>query len=613
VTATNAGGSTTSTNEICVTISSPNAAFNTVPSSLCANGAEVALTPTQAGGTFTGPGVSGTTFNPGTANVGANTITYSITDGAGCTSTSNQTIQISAAVNGTFEALPTDVCADASAITLVPAQTGGTFTGSGVSGTSFNPANAGVGLHSVTYSIANGACSASTSQNITVNELPNASFTGLQPTYCLNSNDATLSPINGSGTFSGPGMMGDMFSPSSAGLGVHTINYTVVSSSGCSSQTSLNTEVVDVASSAFSGLNSTYCTADAPAALVPTQAGGTFSGVGVEADSFNPLAAGSGQHTITYTVDFGGCSSSTELTTSVFTSPDATFSGLSSSHCVGDAAEMLVPVLAGGNFVGADGDMFNSNTEGTFEVTYSVISADGCTTTSSQTTTVHALPNASFTGLNATYCLNDNSTELTPATIGGTFTGADGGMFNPLTAGVGQHVVSYDVTSEFGCSASSSATTLVNALPVASIQLSNGSLVAPANLDTYSWANCTSGAVVVGETNHVYTPTATGSYAVTVSQNGCAATSECVEVSVSFVDEHNLVAKVYPNPASELLNVSASQAGVMSLYTITGELAGTWNVATGNRVLYVGDLTRGSYLIHWTSGNYESTKTLILE
>jgi hypothetical protein len=448
---------------------------------------------------------------------------------------------------------------------------------------------------------------------VEVNASPNAAFVGLQPTYCLNSEIASLNAEDVTGVFAGPGINGSSFDPALAGLGEAIITYTVEGSNGCSSQSTATTTVVDVASSEFTGLNVSYCTADEPTMLNPVQAGGVFSGTGVDAGMFNPNAAGAGEHTVTYTVDFGGCSSTTEVSTTVYTSPIAEFGGLSATHCIGDAPEVLTPVVEGGTFVGADGGVFNALAEGTFEVSYSVTSTEGCVTTAIQSTTVHPLPDATFTGLNQTYCLNDNATELVPATAGGTFTGSSDNTFNPIVPGVGQHTVSYSITTEFGCSASWSATTVVNALPVAALELINGSLVAAANLDSYSWANCTTGDVVVGETTNVFTPEATGSYAVTVSQNGCAVTSECAQVEVSFVDENGLLARVYPNPASELLNVSSNTNGVLSLYTTTGELAGQWNVAAGNRALYVGDLSRGSYLIHWKSGNTETTKTLILE
>ncbi|MCB9226854.1 MAG: T9SS type A sorting domain-containing protein [Chitinophagales bacterium] len=57
----------------------PDASFTASPSGpYCQTATSVALTPTTAGGTFSGPGVTGTTFNPSVAGPGTHTIYYSV-------------------------------------------------------------------------------------------------------------------------------------------------------------------------------------------------------------------------------------------------------------------------------------------------------------------------------------------------------------------------------------------------------------------------------------------------------------------------------------------------------------------------------------------------------
>jgi hypothetical protein len=57
----------------------PNAGFSGLPTELCTSDPIVLLTPTGTpGGTFSGPGVVGPTFNPATAGVGIHTITYTV-------------------------------------------------------------------------------------------------------------------------------------------------------------------------------------------------------------------------------------------------------------------------------------------------------------------------------------------------------------------------------------------------------------------------------------------------------------------------------------------------------------------------------------------------------
>lgn len=84
----------------CGTIYSTNTTLtvNTYPvisfspiSQLCLSDQSVALTATPAGGTFAGAGVTGTTFNPRTAGVGAKAVTYTASN-AGCQSSVSRTI-----------------------------------------------------------------------------------------------------------------------------------------------------------------------------------------------------------------------------------------------------------------------------------------------------------------------------------------------------------------------------------------------------------------------------------------------------------------------------------------------------------------------------------------
>ena len=57
----------------------------------------------------------------------------------------------------------------------------------------------------------------------------------------------------------------------------------------------------------FTGLDTTYCNTNSIVNLTGTPSGGSFSGPGVLGSVFNPLAAGLGTHTITYTYNDGTC------------------------------------------------------------------------------------------------------------------------------------------------------------------------------------------------------------------------------------------------------------------------------------------------------------------
>lgn len=70
--------------------------------------------------------------------------------------------------NATFSGLPGTASITDAASSLTPAETGGTFSGPGITGGSFSPSAAGVGTHVITYTIGPGACSSTTSQTVVV-------------------------------------------------------------------------------------------------------------------------------------------------------------------------------------------------------------------------------------------------------------------------------------------------------------------------------------------------------------------------------------------------------------------------------------------------------------
>jgi len=122
-----------------------------------------------AGGSFSGTGVSGGNFTPSTAGVGTHAITYSYTDGNGCTNFATGNIVVNPLPTVTLLAL-TDVCVDAAAFALSGGSpVGGIYSGTGVSGGNFTPSTAGVGTYSITYTYTDGnSCTNFATADITV-------------------------------------------------------------------------------------------------------------------------------------------------------------------------------------------------------------------------------------------------------------------------------------------------------------------------------------------------------------------------------------------------------------------------------------------------------------
>lgn len=86
-------GSVTSNGAILTVDTYPSITLGSVPAVACVSDPAFALTGSPAGGAFSGQGVSGGTFNPSVAGIGAATVTYTATN-AGCTATESRIIQV---------------------------------------------------------------------------------------------------------------------------------------------------------------------------------------------------------------------------------------------------------------------------------------------------------------------------------------------------------------------------------------------------------------------------------------------------------------------------------------------------------------------------------------
>jgi gliding motility-associated-like protein len=90
------------------------------------------------------------------------------------------------------------------------------------------------------------SCGSKDSSELVVDiySLPVVDFSGLNAFYCIYSAPATLTGSPSGGTFMGPGVTGNTFTPSVAGAGIHNITYTYTEpSTGCTNQKVIQTTV----------------------------------------------------------------------------------------------------------------------------------------------------------------------------------------------------------------------------------------------------------------------------------------------------------------------------------------------------------------------------------
>jgi PKD repeat protein len=267
LTATNAMGSNTSTQTNYITINETPSLTSTTPGSRCGSGT-VSLSASSligtiswfsaaSGGTALG---NGSTFS--TPSISTNTTYYAELTSNGCTSAR---IPVLATVNTN----PTVTNPGTQTICLGSSSNAINFTGNsgnttynwtnsnasigiGASGTgnitSFTPTTIGTASITVTPTLA--TCTGTpVTFAINVNQVPTVSFDlssvtppcVYDPSFVLSAGSPT------GGTYSGPGVNGSNFNPANAGIGTHTITYSVTQNGCAGSNTS--TITVDACSS----------------------------------------------------------------------------------------------------------------------------------------------------------------------------------------------------------------------------------------------------------------------------------------------------------------------------------------------------------------------------
>ncbi|MBX7093572.1 MAG: HYR domain-containing protein [Flavobacteriales bacterium] len=154
--ATDASGNFTNCTFTVTINAAPTVSFTTPDPTACENDGFINLSTgaSPSGGIFSGTGVTGSSFDPGAAGPGTFSVTYTVTNGNGCSAADSDNIQVFAAPSVTFTVNDNLVCVYNAAFTLSGGSpSGGSYSGTGVLGGQFTPGSAGVGTHTITYSI----------------------------------------------------------------------------------------------------------------------------------------------------------------------------------------------------------------------------------------------------------------------------------------------------------------------------------------------------------------------------------------------------------------------------------------------------------------------------
>ncbi|MCK5923675.1 MAG: hypothetical protein KAG66_22265, partial [Methylococcales bacterium] len=280
------------------------------------------------------------------SGIGAGRYMVTVTDGAGCTSTSTQVVAEPPQIVYTVATSPTDTICQGDSVSITSSNAAYTYTyspaailtnTSGLSTVAFPNSSAAVQI----IAEDSNNCFDTSSVQITVNALPTAMVSGMD-TICTG--DSTT--LTASGGTSYNWTSGDMtpattVSPASS----QSYTVTVTDSNGCSDDSSVAVVVNALPVIAFSG-DSSLCLGDTT--TLTASGGGSYAW-----STFDTTAAITVSPTadLTYTLvvtDVNACQSSDSIVVTVHALPIAAISG-DSVICAGDTANLLAS--GGGSYL----------------------------------------------------------------------------------------------------------------------------------------------------------------------------------------------------------------------------------------------------------------------
>lgn len=189
---------------------------------------------TPSGGSYSGAAVYDNIFYPSIIGPGMGIITYTYKDTNGCANTAQTTISVKPLPEVSFYPVP-NICQGTAPLlinTVTPV--GGNFTGQGIYNNMFYPDSVSPGSYFLTYTSTIDGCSSYANQIITINAKPEISITPFD-TICISDKKHFLTEgFPAGGTWSGTGVVNNIFNASLAGSGNHLLTYSYTDQKGCS-------------------------------------------------------------------------------------------------------------------------------------------------------------------------------------------------------------------------------------------------------------------------------------------------------------------------------------------------------------------------------------------
>lgn len=514
----------------------------------------------------------------------------------------------------TINGLNATYCYYDAAVTLSGSPSGGTFSGDGITGNTFDPAQAGSGSHDITYTYDDlqTGCQSAITETVMVNG-SSVSFTGLYngPTtvpvlvqvyynsFWVSQQSWEIVDEFGTVHLSGPAgttqngysydgyinlPLGNytFFANDSYGDGWMASWYNVTPDfgTGTGQQNYIvpgpNQPTYSQSTSFTVGGLSGYCLNDAAVTLIGSPAGGTFSGQGMNGNSFDPATAGAGTHTITYAYTDNGCAGSQSQ--QVIVQPAISIDlGADQVACVGD--NILLDAGVAETYLWTDGSTnqtLSVNQTGLYGVT--VTNLAGCEASDEVQVTFNALPIIDF-GADQDVC--EGSTVILDAGVADSYLWSTGETTQTISV---QTTGTYGVTiTTNSCSASDDVLITFHQASLdlgSDLEICAGSDVlidAGNGYTSYLWSDNSIGSSLLVSAAATYSLTVTDQY-------GCTAT-DAVDVIVNQL------------PVVNLGNDTTIGSDILILNAGIGYASYVWSDGSFGEVVFVdgGNLPNATY------------------
>jgi hypothetical protein len=538
VTLTGSNGCTASSAITTVSVTQvPTAAITASgPTTIC-QGSSVTLTASPATNYLWNNGA--TTQSITVSNVGS----YYVNVGTGsCSATSapvyvayNPVPQATITASG-----PTTFCAGNNVTLSAPA--GNSFTYLWSNGaTSQSVSTAAAGTFSVTVTNAYGCSATSSSQTVVVNPLPIVTPITGTATLCSNGQSQLSNAMTG-GIYSCSNLNVATIGNTSGlvsgiGAGTATITYVYTNLNGCSNSVTYPITVIAAPVATITSGGATSFCQGGSVTLTASAAASYLWSTGATTSSIT--ASASGNYSVALTAA-NGCSA-TSLTTVVnqLAPPVVNATSGASTVCT-NGITTLTNTTSNGLWSSSNTAIATVNAStgvvagvapGAVNIVYTVVGTNGCSATAVKPMSVITPTASTISASGSTTICQGASVTLTASTAS-SYLWSNGATTQSITVSQsGPYAVQ---TSVSGCTATSTNTvvTVVNP-PVASITASGLTTLCAGSSVTLTAAPASSYSWTTGATTQSITVSAAGSYGVTVSSNGCSATSVPTVVSVN--------------------------------------------------------------------------------